>query len=152
MDKEFEPLRGQLAGIQVQLDHTGADDHVGDIERWIRTVKERMRAIITSLPFQRLPPRLIIECAKSRVFWLNSFPHPDGVSSTLSPREIGTGQTLDYNRHCHFEFGEYVQTHEAHDNSMAPRTVGALALHPTGNALGRHYFFSLKSGLLLNPY
>jgi hypothetical protein len=33
---------------------------------------------------------------------------------------------------------------------MAPRTVGALALRPTGNALGRYYFFSLKSGLFLN--
>jgi hypothetical protein len=149
MDNEFEPLRGELAGVQVQLDHTGADDHVGDIERWIRTVKERMRAIITSLPFQRLPPRLIVECAKSCVFWLNAFPHSDGISNTMSPREIVTGQHLDYNRHCRFEFGEYVQTHEAHDNSMAPRTVGALALRPTGNAQGSYYFFSLKSGLLL---
>jgi hypothetical protein len=150
MDNEFEPLRGELAGIAVQLDHTGADDHVGDIERWIRTVKERMRTIITSLPYLRLPPRLIIECAKSCVFWLNVFPHADGVSSTMSPREIVTGQALDFNRHCRFEFGEYVQTHEAHDNSMAPRTVGALALRPTGNAQGSYYFFSLKSSLLLN--
>jgi hypothetical protein len=55
MVNEFEPLRGELAGHQVQFEHPGADDHVGDIERWIRTVKERMRATITSLPFQRLP-------------------------------------------------------------------------------------------------
>jgi hypothetical protein len=100
MDNEFEPLRGDLAGVQVQLDHTGADDHVGDIERWIRTMKERMRAIITSLPFERLPPRIIVECAKSSVFWLNAFPHADGISDSMSPREIITGQTLDYNRHC----------------------------------------------------
>jgi hypothetical protein len=41
---------------------------------------------------------------------------------------------------------EYVQTHEAHDNSMAPRTVGALALQPAGNAQVSFYFFSLKVG------
>jgi hypothetical protein len=108
-----------------------------------------MRAIITTLPFQRLPPRLIVECAKSCVFWLNAFPHSDEISNTMSPREIYTGQHLDYYRHCRFEFGEYVQTHEAHDNSMAPWTVGALAFRPTKNAQGSYYFFSLKSGLLL---
>jgi hypothetical protein len=35
-----------------------------------------------------------------------------------------------------FEFGEYFQTHVAHDNSMTPRIVGALALRSTGNAQG----------------
>jgi hypothetical protein len=60
-------------GVQVQLDHTGAD-HVEDIERWIHTVKVLMRVVVTSLPIERLPPRLIIECAKSCVFWLNAFP------------------------------------------------------------------------------
>jgi hypothetical protein len=57
-----------------------------------------------------------------------------------------TGQKLDYARHCKFEFGEYVQTHEQHDNSMTPRTIGALALHPTGNAQGTWYFLSLSTG------
>jgi hypothetical protein len=32
MDNEFELLRGDPVGVQAQLDHTGADDHVGDID------------------------------------------------------------------------------------------------------------------------
>ena len=33
---------------------------------------------------------------------------------------------------------------------MSPRTVGALVLHPTGNAQGNFYFMSLSTGRMLN--
>ena len=33
---------------------------------------------------------------------------------------------------------------------MIPRTTGAIALRPTGNAQGGHYFFSLATGRRLN--
>jgi hypothetical protein len=83
---------------------------------------------------------MIIEMAESTVFWRNVFPADDEISDELSPRAIVTGSTDDYNRHCHFEFGEYVQTHEEHDNSVGSRTVGALPLRPTRNVQG--VFFS----------
>jgi hypothetical protein len=88
--------------------------------------------------------------AKHSIFWLNSFPHPNGVSTDLSPRTIITGQMVDFNWHCKYKFGEYVQTHEQHDNSMAPCTIGALAMRPTGNAQGNYYFFSLSTGRIIN--
>jgi hypothetical protein len=111
-----------------------------------------MRAIYnTPLPFNQVPPRIVIEMAKHAIYWLNAFPHPIGVSdSSLSPRTIITGQTVDFNRHCKYEFGQYVQTHEQHDNSMSPRTIGALAMRPTGNAQGNYYFFSLSTGRIIN--
>ncbi len=43
-----------------------------------------------------------------------------------------------------------MQTHEKHDNSMIPRTTGAIALRPTGNAQGGRYFYSLTTGRRLN--
>jgi hypothetical protein len=150
MDGEFEPLRGDLADAEIALNTTARDEHVGDIERFIRTLKERMRANYNTLPFTRIPTRLVIEMAKSCVFWLNSFPHPNGVSADLSPRTIITGQSIDFNRHCKYEFGQYVQSHEQHDNSMAPRTIGALATRPTGNEQGSFYFFSLSTGRVIN--
>ena len=61
-----------------------------------------------------------------------------------------TGRTLETNLHCRYEFGEYVQTHEEHDNSMRTRTVGALALRPTGNEQGGYYFLSLATRQRLN--
>ena len=150
MDGEFVPLRGGLAEIGVTLNETSRDEHVGDIERYIRTVKERMRAIYNTLPFHKVPGRLVIEMAKTVVFWLNAFPPLGGASRDLSPRTILTGQKVDYKRHCRFQFGEYVQTHEEHDNSMNPRTVGALALRPAGNGQGSFYFLSVTTGRVLN--
>ena len=42
MDGEFEPYQGDLAeqGRGVRLNTTAHDEHVGDIERYIRTIKE----------------------------------------------------------------------------------------------------------------
>jgi len=45
-----------------------------------------------------------------------------------------------------------VQTHEDHNNSMAPRTTGAISLRPTGNFQGGYYFYSLNTGKHLNQY
>ena len=150
MDGEFGHLRGELAGMGVTLNETSRDKHVGDIERYIQTVKERMRAIYNTLPFNKIPARLVIKMAKASVFWLNGVPPNDSFGNGLSPRTIVTGQKLDYNRHCRYQFGEYAQTHEQHDNSMNPRTVGALALRPTGNAQGSFYFMIISTGRVLN--
>ena len=68
----------------------------------------------------------------------------------MSPRTIITGQLLDYHKHCRYEFGEYVQTHEEHDNSLLSRTVGAIALRPTGNQQGGYFFMSLHTGQIIN--
>ena len=54
-------------------------------------------------------------------------------------------QLLDY-----YEFGEYVQTHEEHDNSLLSCTVGAIALRPTGNQQGGYFFMSLHTGRIIN--
>ena len=150
MDGEFGHLRGKLASMGVTLNETSRDEHVGGIERYIQTVKERMQAIYNTLPFNKIPAWLVAEMAKASVFWLNWMPPKDSFGNQLSRRTIIRGQKLDYNRHCRFQFGEYVQTHEQHDNSMNPRTVGALALHPTGNAQESFYFMSISTGRVLN--
>jgi hypothetical protein len=150
-DGEFDKpgIRESLAGEGVALDSMGQDEHVGDVECYVCTIKERMHATYNTLPFMHMPTHLLIEMAKQAVFWLHSFPRADGVSNHMSCREIMTGQKLDYAWHCRFEIGEYVQTHEEHDSSMMPRTIGALALRPTGNAQGTWYFMSLSTGWVL---
>ena len=97
-----------------------------------------------------MPRRLIIEMVYAANYWLNMFPRQGGVSKTLSPRALLTGKTWSYTTHCKLEFGDYVQTHEEHDNSMAARTIGAIALRPTGNTQGGYFFYSLTSGRVLN--
>jgi hypothetical protein len=98
------------------------------VERYIRTIKERTRAVWNTLPFEKLPNRMIIKMVTSSVMWLNTLPPNDGISDNLSLRNIITGLQVDYTKHCRIEFGAYAQTHEKHDNSMTPRTTGAIAL------------------------
>jgi len=86
------------------------------------------------------------------VFWLNTFPHNDGVHPTISPRTLITGLAIDYRKHCKLAFGTYIQVHKEGDSSLRPRTSGAIALRPTGNEQGGHYFLSLHSGKRLNRY
>ena len=142
-------MKASLQMLGVLLNPTARDEHVGDIEQYIQTIKERMRCVYNTLPFDQIPKAMLIEMAKFAVFWLNSFPHPLGISQTESPRRLVTGENIDYNKHCRYEFGQYVQCHEQHDNTMAPRTVGAIALRPTGNRQGSYYFLSLNSGRII---
>jgi hypothetical protein len=130
MDGEFDTdgIREGVAGDGILVNPTRWDEHVGDVERYIRTVHERMWATYNTLPFNCVPARLVIEMAKHSIFWLHAFPREDSVCGDMSPREVKAGQKVEYTRHCKFEFGEYIQTHEEHDNSMMPQTVGALAL------------------------
>jgi len=49
--------------------------HVPEIEPYIRTVKEIIRATTNTLPFEKSPHWLIVEIAYNAVLWLNCFPH-----------------------------------------------------------------------------
>jgi hypothetical protein len=42
MDGEFESLQSDLCSLEIGLNVSAPDEHVSEIERYIRTVKERM--------------------------------------------------------------------------------------------------------------
>ncbi len=152
MDGEFEKdgLVGDVAELGINVNCVAAEEHVHEIERHIRTIKERSRSVVCMLPFKQLPARIVIELIHYVVFWLNSFPARKGISDALRPRALVVGSTVDYATHCKIEFGTYFQTHEPHDNSMLPQTTGAITLRPTGNVQGGHYFYSLTTGKRLH--
>jgi Reverse transcriptase (RNA-dependent DNA polymerase)/Zinc knuckle len=151
-DGEFDSLRAEISALGISLNTVARGEHVPEAERFIRTIKERGRCLYHTLPFTAIPKRLVVEMIYTAVFWLNAFPSPNGVSQQYGPRAIVTGAELDFKLHCKLEFGTYVQVHEEHDNSLAPRTTGALALRPTGNAQGSYYFYSLSSGRRLTRF
>ena len=141
-DHEFELLRPTFP----YLNTTARDEHVPDIERCIRTVKDRTRSTYNVLPYRNIPRLVLIHLVKNTVLWLNALPVHDGVSRVHSPRYLMTGRELTYSKHAVIEFGKYVQTHEEHNNSMSSQTLGAICLGPTGNSQGGHWFMSLTSG------
>merc|ERR1712086_156249 len=148
-DNQFESMRGDLANLHATLHITSRDEHAPEVERYNRTVKERVRGNHAMLPFQHLPPVFVIEMVYNAVFWRNMFALKGGVSKTQSPSEIVLNRKLDYNSHCKLEFGEYVQTHEEHNNDMTSRTLGAIATRPSNDA-GSYYFISLQTGRRIN--
>jgi len=77
-DRQFEHIKKYFADTNMTINITGRNEHVPAIERTIRTIKERVRAIANQLPFKAYPHRLIVEMVYNVVFWLNVFPHKDG--------------------------------------------------------------------------
>lgn len=92
MDGQFECIRGELAGMGIQLNTVSAGKHVPEAECYIQMVKERVRSIYNTLPFRRMPALVVIELVKTSIKWLNNFPPKGGVSS---PRAIITGKSFD---------------------------------------------------------
>ena len=151
-DCEFECVREDIRPIH--LDVVPPDCHVGEIERSVETVKERLRATVHGLPFKRIPKLLVVHIVTDAVRCLNQFPWVNGISSESSPLSLVTGAAApDYNG-MRVELGQYVQVFEPSDPTNTPkaRALGAIALTPTGNANGDYYFLSLATGARISRH
>jgi hypothetical protein len=107
MDNEFEKLQN-LVPILV-INTTAAKEHLPEVERKIRLIKERGRGIMNTLPFKKILRLMLIELVYYVVLWLNAFPANSGVFKTLSPREIVYWHKLDFAKHCKSPFGTYCE-------------------------------------------
>jgi hypothetical protein len=151
-DNEFVCIRDHIRPVAMNI--VPADSHVGEVERSIRTIKERIRACAHGLPFKSLPKLLLTHIVADSVRCLNNFPRKHGVSATISPVSILTGvPTPDYHG-MRVEIGSYAQVYEENDPSNTPRarSLGAIALTPTGNTQGDYYFLSLATGARISRH
>jgi len=126
MDGEFEKVRNLMPCVECNT--MAAKEHVSEAERTIRTIKERTRGLLATLPFQHLPHRMKIEFIYFMVLWLNAFPVKNGISSMFSPRELLVRWRLDYTKHCRVLPGTYCEVHDepSPSNTMTPRTHEAI--------------------------
>ena len=149
MDGEFEKIRPLLPNLECNT--TAAKEHVSEAERTIRTIKERTRGLLATLPFSRMPRRMKIELVYFIVLWLNAFPIKSGISSTFSPQELLVRWRLDYKKHCRVLPGTYCEVHDepVPTNTMTPQTHECIALGPTGNLQGSVKFYCLTTGRVL---
>ena len=154
-DGEFAALQTLLVDIigAPNLNLTAANEHEPFIERRIRVIKERVRALRYTLPFRNLPKKMVANMVLYVTKLLNFFPAKNGLSDTLSPKAIVTGEHLNY-KHYNLPFGSYCQVHEeTHPrNNMAARTLGAISLGSSGNMQGAQRFLSLKTGEVIVRY
>ncbi len=155
-DPQFNPMKKDIEETFFTLyNPTSENEHVAEIERQIHVVKEYICAMLSSFPWKKAIPRLIVkEVAKHTIMMLNAIPPKSGITTHLSPRNIVSGKTLDYKHHFKMPIGDYAQVHEAEEprNSMAERTLGAICLGPIDNAQGGYKFMSLCTGKLIRCY
>jgi hypothetical protein len=87
---------------------------------------------------------IVLNVVKLLIF----FPTKGGVSDTLSPKTIMSGERLDYKKNLSLQLGQYCQVHEEDNplNSQIVRTKIAISLGPSGNLQGGFKFMALNSG------
>jgi hypothetical protein len=121
-DNKFAPLAELMYDLPgaPTLNLTSANEHEPVIERRIRVVKERVRAVRHLLPFNSIPVKMLTHMVFFVVKMLNYFPAKGGISTQYSPKTIMSGHTLNY-KQCSLPFGTYCQVHEEEGprNSLA---------------------------------
>jgi hypothetical protein len=130
MDGEFEKIKPLLPNVECNT--TAAKEQVSKAEQTIRTMKERTRGLLATLPFTHIPRRMKIEFVYFMVLWMNAFPVKSGIFTTYSPRKLLVRWKLDYKKHCQVAPGTYCEVHDepVPTNTMAWRTHEAIALGP----------------------
>ena len=145
-DGGFQGMTHDL--LPSRLNIAAAGENVPEIERHIRTHKERTRSCIHGMSYRKHPIQLIIANMRYHNTRLNRFPANDGVSTSLSPRTIVWGDSPDFQIDCRLELGSYCEVYKPRliTNGTGARTVGAISLYPAGNSQGGYRFLLLNTG------
>jgi hypothetical protein len=156
MDNESgaQAIVNRLRFKDLHIEFVGSGAHVPRAERKIRVIKERCRIIINRLPF-RAPRWMLKWIIGAVVKALNSL-RDDSASNApddlRSPFERFTGRRVDARKDLKIAFGEYVEipvTDNPTPNNMKPRTRGAIAIGPVGNAAGSVYFWVITTNRIV---
>jgi hypothetical protein len=152
MDLEFEKVKDECP--QVEINTAGAREHVGEIERMIRTMKDRTHCVTAGLPREIevvLPKQFVIRFVYFGVMMINAFPADKGVSTRFPPMELMTGRSLEYGKSLpDIIVGSYVEgsLDKVITNTNDLRTIAGIYLGPVGNIQGTHTVFCLKTGVV----
>jgi hypothetical protein len=139
-DGAFECIKHELQAkpYNTILSTCDADRHVESVERQIRFLKERIRAVRLMMPYTKLPKRFTIEMVHRVTMLINSLPKQNGLHSIISPREIVTGKKF---RCPSIRIGQYVQGHTGGTNSTdQERSIDSLYIGRADNGSGHEVF------------
>ena len=147
-DRQFLPLKDKLLqDDDVILNVTSATEHVPDVEKNIRSLKERSRSASSVLPYDILPKLMKMAKVKLCAFWMNLFPREGSITSIYSPRMLLLGEMADFDKICKVPFGAYCEVFDntQPSNTDTPRTSPAIALCPENNLQESYYFLNLNT-------
>ena len=86
VDMEFDKFVPEIPDVVVNT--SAASEHVAEVERQIRVVKERCQACLAVMPFKKIPNIMTMNLVHFCVFWLNATPVKTGISPVYSPRKL----------------------------------------------------------------
>jgi hypothetical protein len=110
-DNEFRPLVDPLGNeFNIRMNYANPQEHVPEAERNNRVIEERFRATFHRLPYEHFPRIMVKMLGSESAKKLNYFPSKNGVSPYYSPRMILHQRQLDYEKHCRYALGTYVQS------------------------------------------
>ena len=131
----------------IQVSPTAAGEKAHKVERRIRYIKERVRSIMHSLPYN-LNALLLIHCVAHST-WCTNLHIVSDSTANLSPHEVFTGRRLSAKRDLRHSFGDYVQATVPHpNNTMGARTEGHITLGSTNSLTGGVRMYCLATGEL----
>jgi hypothetical protein len=107
-DEKFAPFKAWMARVYgaPKLNLASANKHVPEIERKIWVIKEGVRAVIYSIPFNSYPAWMLVHAVLFVTKQLNLFPVKGELSSKLSPKQIMSGKVVK-NKLCAMGFSRY---------------------------------------------
>ena len=129
----------------------GRNEHVGKVERSIRTIRDRSRGICLDQPYKMYPKIMIHGLITNVNYWLNQFPNKNSASTTVSPAGIVLGRNKPDLSKKLISFGSYAIVHVQSSSGMKARSIPAIGLYPS-NVAGGSYFMSLLTGKRIHAY
>jgi hypothetical protein len=137
-------LVGQFAGVEIDI--SGAGDHIDRVDVRIRRLKEIIRSVQSDIPWE-IPTQLIpdlVSYATSRA----NLRAPQSGQSKVCPRVAFTGVKPSYRKELGLSFGDYVECYDPKalsKNAEKDRTEPCIALFPTANCNGSWWMFNMKT-------
>ena len=121
-DNEFECIRNNMRTIPMNI--VVAGEHVGDIERYNGTIKERIRCHVHRFSYTRYPKEMVIGCVTHSVKGLNQLPANNGILEDQIPATLVIGApSPNYQDITKLDFGNCILAHTARQrtNNNNPR-------------------------------
>ena len=148
-DNQFKPIMDEIKDeLEIDMHYSPAKGDQPQAERNNRFLKERIRAAYHRLPYKALPIKVMKVLVMDSARKPNFFPNKYGISKYFSPRQLLHRLSLDYDKHCKYYLGQYVQAHDEPEprNSQQARTIDALYLRPVA---GGHEVYNLATDSII---
>ena len=134
------------SGISITI--LGQGESAVNCESKIRRIKERIRAVIHTLPY-RIPSQWLQYLVYYVVNRVN-MTVTSGGNSANNPWSLFYGRRINYKTDLKAGFGDYVQWTAAKvDNTMNPRSHGGITMYDTADSYGNWWIYNFETQKIL---